>query len=155
MRKTQIAICATVALGLCLLVPKGASAFPVADGSGKVSAQTIAGKSAATTVRWAGRVGGWRGGRVGFRRGIGWRGAGWGGGWRGAYWRTGWRRGYYGGYGWRRPVGLGLGLGVAATDWGSGYPSYGGNYGGWGYWPFGGFGLGIGTGGSGYGGCGW
>jgi hypothetical protein len=151
MRKTNIAIFATAALGLCLIGPKGTSAFPAADGSGKIYAQTAIGKSAASPVRWGGRVGGvgfrgagWRGGGLGWR-GAGWRGAGWrGAAWRGAGWRG--RGGYYGGWGW--PVGLGLGLGVAATDWGWGYPSYGGYYSGWG-WPVG-YGLGIGTGGWGY-----
>jgi len=151
MRKTYIAICATAALGLCLIGPNGASAFPAADSASKVYSQTATSKNAVTSVRWAGRG---YGGRIGFGRGFGYRGIGYGRGfgWRGVGlgrgygWRGGWRRagfhrGYYGGYGgyggyglgwgggW--PFGLGLGLGAAATDWGGGYPYY---YGG-GYYP--------------------
>jgi hypothetical protein len=100
-RKTQIAICTAATLGLCLVGPQGASAFPAADGFGTVHAQTITDKNAVTLVRWAGRAGGWG-------RGVGWRGAGW---------RGGWRRGYYGGWG-------GLGLGVGLGD--NGYGGYGG-----------------------------
>src|SRR5215470_7962108 len=126
MQKIQIAICATAALGFCLMVPKGVSAFPAADTAGKAYTQTVEGKSAATPVRWAGRVGGFRGvglGRgwgyrgVGFGRGIGWRGYGWrgvglGGGW--GWGGAGWGGGYYGGlgYGWGYPVGFGLGYGA-------------------------------------------
>jgi hypothetical protein len=129
MRKIQIAICATAALGLCLMVTEGASAFPAADGTGKAYTQTVEGKSAAVPVYlrrgyWGGRVGLGRG--IGWRRGWGWRGYGWRGvglgrgwGWR----RVGWRRGYYGGWGWGG-YGLGLGLGYGATGWGGGY--YGG-----------------------------
>ena len=126
MRKTHIAICATAALGLCLLVPKGASAFPAADGAGKAYTQTVTGKSAAVPVYlrrgyWGGRRAYW-GGRWGWRHHAAWR-HGWG-------WRARWRRGYYAGWGWP----LGLGLGIGATQ---GYSGYGG------YYP------------AYYGGCGW
>src|SRR5215469_3221587 len=144
MRKIQIAICATAALGLCLVITEGASAFPAADSSDKAYTQTVDGKSAATPVRWAGRAGvrgvgfrrgvglgrgyGWR--RVGLGRGYGWRRAGWrrGWGWR----RVGWRRGYYGGWG---GYGLGLGFGFpfgfgTGLGYGGGYApaTYGGCY---------------------------
>jgi hypothetical protein len=119
MRKFQIAICATAALGFCLMVPKGASAFPAADSASKAYTQTVESKSAATPVRYAGRVGGvgFRGVGVrgiGYGRGIGWRGRAFGFG-RG----IGWRRGYYGGWG---GYGLGLGYGL-----GTGL-GYGGSY---------------------------
>ena len=132
MRKIQIAICATAALGLCLMVTEGASAFPAADSAGKAYTQTVEGKSAATPVRYVGRVGrvgGYRVGRVGlgrgigYRRGWGWRGVGLGRGygWRRVGWRRGWgwRGRYYGGWG-----GYGLGLGVGL---GTGL-GYGGSY---------------------------
>ena len=115
MRKIHIAVCATAALGFCLMVPKGVSAFPAADSASKAYTQTVESKSAATPVRYAGRVGGFRGVGVrgiGYGRGIGWR-RGWG--WRG----VGWRRGYYGGWG---GYGLGLGYGL-----GTGL-GYGGTY---------------------------
>ncbi len=135
MRKTHIAICAIAALGLCLMVPKGASAFPAADSAGKAYTQTVTGKSAAVQVylrraHWGGRGWGWR--RAAWRGGWGWRGAAWrrgyygGWGWR----RAAWRRGYYGGwgrYGGGWPVGLGLGIAAAGS------PYYGGYYGG--YYP--------------------
>jgi hypothetical protein len=117
MRKFQLAICATAALGFCLMAPKGASAFPAANSASKAYTQTVESKSAATPVRFAGRgVGVGRG--IGVRRGIGFgRGIGWrrGWGWR----RVGWRRGWYGGWG---GYGLGLGYGLG-TGWG-----YGGSY---------------------------
>ena len=157
MRKTNVAIYAAAALGLCLMSPNGASAFPAADGAGKAYTQTVTGKNAVIPVRcawrwghggWGGR--GWGGRGYGFGRGIGWRGGyglGRGFGWRGAGWRGGYYGGYggYGGYGlglgWGWPLGLGLGVGAAATDWGwGGYPGY---YGG-GYYPayYGGAGCG-------------
>ncbi len=128
MQKTRLAIFGMAALGLCLIGPRDASAFPAADSSGKIYAQTGTGKSASIPVRWAGHAGGF--GHAGFGRGIGgWRGGvgfGRGFGWRGAGWRGGWRRGYYGGagYGWGWPLGFGVGLGIGATGWG--YPGYGG-----------------------------
>jgi hypothetical protein len=110
MRKTDLAICAAAALGFCLMIPKGVSAFPAAAGADKAYTQTVTGKSAAVPVYW--RRGYW-GGRVGFGRGYGW-------GWRRAAWRgAGWGRGYYGGWG---GYGLGLGYGLG-TGWG-----YGGSY---------------------------
>ena len=51
MGKTYIAICATAALGLCLMAPKDASALPAADGAGK-GLSAVAGKSAVTQVRY-------------------------------------------------------------------------------------------------------
>ena len=108
MRKTNIAICAMTALGLCLMGPKGASAFPAGADTGQIYGQATTGKDGVIKGR-AFRGGGFRGG--GFRGG-GFRGAGWRGGFRGVGWRgAGWRGrgGYYGGWGW--PVGLGLGLG--------------------------------------------
>src|SRR5208337_903592 len=109
MRKTNVAIYAAAALGLCLMSPNGASAFPAADGAGKAYTQTVTGKNAVVPVRWVGHRG-WGGRGYGFGRGIGWRGAGWRGGYgfgRGFGWRgAGLRGGYYGGYG-----GYGLGLG--------------------------------------------
>jgi hypothetical protein len=136
MRKIHIAICATAALGFCLMLPEGVSAFPAADSAGKAYTQTATSKSAAVPVyfrRGYGRVGlgrgiGWRGRAIGYGRGIGWR-RGWG--WRGYGWRrVGWRRGWgWRRYGWRRPIGLGAGLGVAATGgyYGGSYPvTYGG-----------------------------
>lgn len=126
MAKNKLAICAAAALGLCLMGPKVASAFPAAAGQGPVYNGSAAVKSEATPVRW----GGW-----------GWRGAGWRGGWgwRGVGWRGGW--GGYGGWGW--PVGLGLGLATTGWGWGGGwgYP-YSGGWGGWGS-PVG-YGLGWG-----------
>jgi hypothetical protein len=123
MRKTHVIICATAALGLCLMSPKGASAVPVAAGAAKAYTQTVSGTTAATPVRWVGR-GGWGGRGIGFGRGIGWGGRGWG--WRG----VGWRRGYYGGgYGWGSPVGLGLGIAAADSgDYYGGYGGYGGSF---------------------------
>jgi hypothetical protein len=129
MRKIQIAILATAAFGICLMVTEGASAFPAADSAAKAYTQTVEGKTAATPVRWGGR-GGWGARGVGFRRGVGWRGRGWRGvglgrgyGWRRWGWRrVGWRRGYYGGWGsGGYGLGLGLGLGYGATGWGGGY----------------------------------
>jgi hypothetical protein len=125
MRKTDLAICATAALGFCLMVPKGVSAFPAAAGADNVYTQTVTGKSAAVPVYW--RRGYW-GGRVGLGRGYGW-------GWRRAAWRrgwgwrgVGWRRGYYGGW---RGYGLGLGYGLGTGWGGGGYSSaaYGGGCG--------------------------
>lgn len=67
---------------------------------------------------------GWRGG------GPGWRGGGWGGGWRGPGWRgPGW---HGGGWGWRGPAFVGgVGLGIAAANWGPGWGSAWGP--GWGW----------------------
>ena len=97
----------------------GASAFPAVDGLGKAYSQTATDKSVTTPVRFAGR-----GGRVGFGRGIGFRGRGIGFG-RGFGFRgrrigfgrgIGWRRGW--GYGWGGPVGLGLGYGAMGVGYG-------------------------------------
>ena len=105
MTKTScIAVCAVAAVGLSFASPKAASAFPAAPGANKTYTQTVAG-STSIPVYWRG---GW-GGRWG-----GWGGRGWG--WRGVGWRGGW--------GWRRPFGVGLGLAAAST-----YPYYGGYYG--------------------------
>ena len=101
MRQNHVIICATAALGLCLMSPNGASAVPAAAGAGTAYTQTVTGKSAAVPVYW--RRGYW-----GLGRGYGW-------GWRG----VGWRRGYYGGW-----SGYGLGLGYG---FGGGYGS-GGTY---------------------------
>ena len=100
MRKIHIAVCATAALGFCLMVPKGVSAFPAADSASKAYTQTVESKTAATPVRFAGRGVGVRG--IGFGRGIGWRRGFYGGGW---------------GLGWGWPLGLGAGLGVASTGY--------------------------------------
>ena len=107
MRKTYIAICATAALGLCLMAPKDASALPAADGAGK-ALSAVAGKSAVTQVRYIGRVG-----AVGFRGGIGYRrfGLGYGLGYR--------RFGLGAGWGW--PFGFGAGLGAAGAGCGYGH----------------------------------
>jgi len=105
MGKTYIAICATVALGLCLMAPKDASALPAADGAGK-ALSAVAGKSAVTQVRYVGRVG-----AVGFRGGIGYRRIGYGLGYR--------RFGLGGGWGW--PFGFGAGLGAAGAGCGYGH----------------------------------
>ena len=161
MRKTYIAICATAALGLCLMAPKGASAFPAADSAGKAYTQATTGKSAAVPVYlrrgyWGGRVG-FRGG-IGYRRGygLGYRrfGVGYGLGYRRFGYGLGWRaaalrRGYGGYYG-----GLGYGLGYRRFGYGLGYRRFGLGYGlglgaGWG-WPFG-FGAGLGAAGAGCG----
>ena len=111
MGKTYIAICATAALGLCLMAPKDASALPAADGAGKVLS-AVAGKSAVTQVRYVGRAG-----AASFRRGIGYRRIGYGVGHRryGLGYGLGHRRyglGY--GLGYRR-YGLGAGLGAAGA----------------------------------------
>src|SRR3974377_1887237 len=125
MRKTYIAICATAALGLCLMAPKGASAPPAADGAGK-AISAVAGKSAVTQVRFAGRVGGI--GRVGIgRAGLGYRGFGLGVGrfgLRGAAFRHGFhgRRVFFRRRFFAPGVGLGLGLGWGA---GWGWPGWG------------------------------
>jgi hypothetical protein len=141
MRKTYIAICATAALGLCLIAPKGASALPAADGAGK-ALSAVASKSAVTQVRGVGAgvsLGGFhargiRAGGIGHRRfgyGVGYRRFGlgyglgyrrFGLGWRAAALRRGYG-GYYGGlgYGWGWPFGLGAGLGAAGAGCGYGH----------------------------------
>ncbi len=121
MGKTYIAICATAALGLCLMAPKDASALPAADGAGK-ALSAVAGKSAVTQVRY--------GFRYGFRGGIGYRRIGYGVGHR--------RFGLGYGVGHRR-FGLGYGLGYRRFGLGAGEG-----------WPFG-FGAGLGTAGAGCG----
>jgi len=135
--KTYIVVCAMAALGLSFASPNAASAFPAAAGTGKAYTQTVSGTES-IPVRW-GR-GGWGGGRaIGFGRGVGWGGRGWGGvglgrgiGWGGGGRGAGWRGGYGGwggnGWGWGWPVGLGLGLAAAST-----YPAWGGGYYGTGY----------------------
>jgi hypothetical protein len=157
MRKTSMAICVTAALGLCLTGPKDASASPAAD-AGKVYAQSVAGKSTATPVRWAGgagRIGGVRAAGVrgvGVGYGVGWRGRavgfrGWGARRVGLGYGVGWRR-----RGWGWGPGLGLGWGGYYSGWGG----YGSGLGlGWG-WPVG-LGAGWGYGAAypaTYGGCG-
>ncbi|MGO9170520.1 MAG: hypothetical protein ACLP7P_00945 [Rhodomicrobium sp.] len=110
MRKTHLAICATAALGLCLMSPIGASAFPAADSAGKAYTQTVTGNSPLVQVRawhrgWHhGWHAGWRG--PGRRRGY----------WGGGYWGGGPYYGY--GYGW--PY-LGFGVGGWGYDY---YPGY-------------------------------
>jgi hypothetical protein len=121
MRKTDLAICAAAALGFCLMVPKGVSAFPAAADADKAYTQTVTGKSAAVPVYirrgyWGGRVGLGRGYGWGWRRRAYWRGRvglgrGYGWGWR----RAAWRRGYYGGYGLGTGFGLGTGLGYGGS----------------------------------------
>jgi hypothetical protein len=106
MGKTYIAICATAALGLCLMAPKDASALPAADGAGK-ALSAVAGKSAVTQVRYVRRVG-----AVGFRRGIGYRRIGYGLGYR--------RFGLGYGLGYQR-FGFGAGLGAAGAGCGYGH----------------------------------
>jgi len=116
MGKTYIAICATAALGLCLMAPKDASALPAADGAGK-ALSAVAGKSAVTQVRYVGRVG-----AAGFRRGIGYRRIGYGVGHRrfGLGYGLGYRRfGLGAGWGW--PFGFGAGLGAAGAGCGYGH----------------------------------
>ena len=127
MGKTYIAICATAALGLCLMAPKDASALPAADGAGK-ALSAVAGKSAVTQVRYAGRAG-----AAGFHRGIGYRHMGYGVGHRrfGLGYGLGHRRfglGY--GVGHRR-FGLGYGLGHRrfGLGYGVGHRRYGLGYG--------------------------
>ena len=158
MGKTYIAICATVALGLCLMAPKDASALPAADGAGK-GLSAVAGKSAVTQVRYVRRAG-----AAGFRRGIGYRRIGYGVGHRryGLGYGLGHRRyglGYglghrrYGlgyGLGYRR-YGLGYGLGYRryGLGYGLGYRRYGLGYG-LGYRRYG-FGAGLGAAGAGCG----
>ncbi len=110
MGKTYIAICATVALGLCLMAPKDASALPAADGAGKVLS-AVAGKSAVTQVRYVGRAG-----AASFRRGIGYRRIGYGVGHR--------RYGLGYGLGHRR-YGLGYGLGYRRYGFGAGFGAAG------------------------------
>ena len=108
MRKTYIAICATAALGLCLMAPKGASALPAADGAGK-AISSVAGKSTVTQVRY-------------FRGGIGYRRIGVGLGYRrfGLGYGLGYRRfGLGAGWGW--PFGFGAGLGAAGAGCGYGH----------------------------------
>jgi hypothetical protein len=122
MRKTNVAICAAAALGLCIMMPEGTAAFSAGADPGKVYSQVAADENGVTEVRFRGarvRGAGVRG--VGFR-GVGFRGAGWRG--------VGWRRGFRGaafrrrGFGWGRPIGLGVG--IAAAD--RGYGGYGGYY---------------------------
>ena len=144
MRKTQIAIYAMATFGLCLMIPKGAGAFPAAAGTGKAYTQAAADDNGLIRVR------GFRGGG-GFHRGFGGAGLGWGGrGWAGRGWgygrgfgAVGYGRGWgYGGGGWGGYGSgygsgwpLGLGLGIADYGYGSGgHPGYRGGTGcGWGW----------------------
>ena len=73
---SYIAVCAVAALGFSLVSPQAASAFTPAPGADKTYAQTVSGNEA-ISVRWGGR-GGWGARGVGFRRGVGWGGRGWG-----------------------------------------------------------------------------
>ena len=138
MRKTNVAIYAAAALGLCLMSPNGASAFPAADGAGKAYTQTVTGKNAVVPVRWGGAMAVGAAG-VGEAAAMALDAASDGAVQAGAVAmaldaarmaRCRWRGGYYGGYGgyggyglglgWGWPLGLGLGVGAAATDWGWG-----------------------------------
>ncbi len=145
MRKTQIAIYAMAAFGLCLMIPKGAGAFPAAAGTGKAHTQAATDDNCLIRVRGFHGGGGFHGGAIGggFGRGIGFRG------------------GYGRGFGYGRGYGRGFGRGWGAVGYGRGF-GYGrgwGGYGsgdGWGGYGLGGgwgwpFGLGLGIADSGYG----